>query len=297
MTRGVPLLSQLFAKKLGKAYLTCMSQRRIPKSATVRHVEWLTPEVVRVVAALDDPASMPELTKTDHYVKILFPVGEYAWPFDPEQIRAVRPREEWPVTRTYTVRSWAPAANEMTLDFVVHGDEGIAGPWAATVEPGTRFGFMGPGGAWAPDPDADVHLFVGDESAHPAIAAGLEALPDSARALVFLEAYDSTGHQPLPDHPGAEVTWVHREDGSVSLAETVRSMTWPEGRVVAFIHGNAETVRDLRRYLFVERGLPKSDASISGYWRPGQNEDGWQAGKKDFVATMEAEETQLASRR
>ncbi|WP_425308094.1 siderophore-interacting protein [Ammonicoccus fulvus] len=274
-----------------------MNQRRVPKSAVVRHVEWLTPEVVRVVAALDDPASMPALTKTDHYVKILFSGGAYAWPFDPEDIRANRPREEWPVTRTYTVRSWVLEANELVLDFVVHGDEGIAGPWAAAVEPGTEFGFMGPGGAWAPDPDADVHLFVGDESAHPAIAAGLGALPESARALVFLEAANAEGHQPLPDHPRAEVTWVHREHDGTTLAETVRAMPWPGGRVVAFIHGNAETVRDLRRYLFVERGMPKSDASISGYWRPGQNEDGWQAGKKDFVAGMEAEEQQLASRR
>lgn len=273
-----------------------MNQRRIPKSAVVRRTEWLTPDVVRVVAALAQPDSMAPLAHTDHYVKILFPRGDYAWPFDPEEIRTTRPREEWPVIRTYTVRSWSPEANELVLDFVVHGDEGIAGPWAANVEPGTAFGFMGPGGAWAPDPAADVHLFVGDESAHPAIAAGLEALPASARALVFLEAADTDHHQPLPDHPGAEVTWVHRADGGPSLAETVRATAWPGGHVVAFVHGNAETVRDLRRYLFVERGLAKADASISGYWRPGQDEDGWQAGKKDFVARMEADEQELAAK-
>lgn len=253
---------------------------------------------MRVTAALDDPAGFPPLPFTDHYVKLLFPApgADYAWPFDPEELRDERPRADWPVTRTYTVRSWSRERNELVLDIVVHGAEGIAGPWAADVRPGATFGFFGPGGAWAPDPAADVHLLVGDESAHPAIAATIEALPAHARALVVLEAPDPAGQQPVPEHPGVELTWVHRGDapGPSPLAAAVRRMPWPAGRVVAFVHGNAETVRDLRRYLFVDRGLARSDVSISGYWRPGQNEDAWQAGKKEFVAQMEAEESRLS---
>src|SRR3712207_7785498 len=62
---------------------------------------------------------------------------------------------------TTLFRSW--------VDFVVHGDAGIAGPWATQVQPGDLVRFMGPGGGYAPDPDADWHLLVGDESALPAI--------------------------------------------------------------------------------------------------------------------------------
>lgn len=66
--------------------------------------------------------------------------------------------------------------------------------------------------------------------------------------------------------------------------------TLPDGDVRAFVHGNAEMIKDLRRFLLVEQGLPRDRVSISGYWRTGQKEDAWQAGKGDFVAQMEREE-------
>ena len=48
--------------------------------------------------------------------------------------------------------------------------------------------------------------------------------------------------------------------------------------------------REPGEHLFVERGVAKQDASISGYWRTGMTEDGWQSSKHEFVAGMEAEE-------
>ena len=77
---------------------------------------------------------------TDMYVKFIFaPEGvTYPEPFDLAEVRAKLPPEQQPVLRTYTVRRVDPQAREILVDFVVHGDEGIAGPWAASVEPGTR---------------------------------------------------------------------------------------------------------------------------------------------------------------
>ena len=40
------------------------------------------------------------------------------------------PAEQRPTVRTYTVRSYDPANREITVDFVVHGDTGVAAPWA-----------------------------------------------------------------------------------------------------------------------------------------------------------------------
>ncbi|MFJ8084502.1 siderophore-interacting protein [Streptomyces sp. NPDC096205] len=266
---------------------------RKPHTAQVVRTERLTPHMQRVVLGGDGLADFTVGAHTDHYVKLLFPPSDgvsYPEPFDLERIRAEFPRDQWPVTRTYTVRIWDPQTHELTLDFVVHGDEGLAGPWATRVQPGETVRFMGPGGAYAPDPQADWHLLAGDESALPAIAAALEALPDDADVRCFVEV--SGPEEEVKIDCAAEVVWLHRGDRRVgeALVEAVRALQWPEGRVHAFVHGEASCVKELRRLLRVERGIPREDLSISGYWRLGHNEDGWQASKREWNARIEQEQ-------
>jgi NADPH-dependent ferric siderophore reductase len=251
----------------------------------------------RVVLGGEGLAEFTAGTSTDHYVKLLFaPEGvTYPEPFDMERIREELPRAQWPVTRTYTVRAWDPELRELTLDFVVHGDEGLAGPWAAHVQPGEVVRFMGPGGAYAPDASADWHLLAGDESALPAISAALEALPEGAVARAFVEISGREEEQKIDSD--VEVVWLHRGDRPLgeALVEAVRALDFPAGRVQAFVHGEAGFVKELRRLLRVEREIPREDLSISGYWRLGHNEDGWQASKRDWNAQVEAEQEATAS--
>lgn len=272
-------------------------RKRIPRTAEVVRTSWLTPSMRRVVFTGPDLRCLQEMPCTDHYLKILFaPSGcDYRWPFDPDGLKATEPAHRWPVTRTYTVRSYDAEQNEMTIDFVVHGDEGLAGPWAAGAVPGMRIGFFGPGGGYAPDPAADAHLMVGDESAIPAIAAALDRLGDTARASVFLEVGGPDDELVLSASPDVHVTWVHRAGRPYgeALAETVREAGVPAGDVQAFVHGNAEMIRRLRRYLFSELDFNRQRVSMSGYWRSGQTEDGWQAGKRDFNAQLEAEDRRV----
>ncbi|MZD07024.1 SIP domain-containing protein [Streptomyces sp. SID5785] len=267
---------------------------RKPRSAHVVRTERLTPHMQRVVLGGDGLADFPdELEYTDHYVKLLFapsPDVRYAEPFDMERIREELPREQWPVTRTYTVRAWDPTARELTLDFVVHGDEGLAGPWAAAVRPGAQLYFMGPGGAYRPDTTADWHLLAGDESALPAIAAALEALPAGSRVHAFIEI-ESADEQQKIDSP-VEITWLHRAGRPVGqdLIAAVTGLDFPQGRPHVFVHGEAGFVKELRRHLRIDRAIPREQLSISGYWRLGHNEDGWQASKRDWNAQVEAEQ-------
>ncbi|MEU5883767.1 siderophore-interacting protein [Spirillospora sp. NPDC047279] len=271
-------------------------ERRKPKvnKGRVLRKEQITPHMIRVVIGGADLAGFGCGEFTDHYVKLLFapPGVEYPEPFDLDAIRAGLPREQWPSTRTYTVRAWDPAAVELTLDFVYHGDEGLAGPWAAGVEPGDEIRFLGPGGAYAPDPGADWHLLVGDESALPAIGASLERVPEGAPAKVFIEVSGPEEEQRL-DSPGdAEIVWLHRNGGAVgdTLVRAVRELDFPDGTVHAFVHGEAAFVRDIRRYLRVDRGLPLERLSISGYWRRGRDDEGWRASKRDWNRQIEEEE-------
>lgn len=270
--------------------------RQQPQSrrARVIRTERLTPLMVRVVLGGEDLAGFEAGKFTDHYIKLLFPVPgvTHPEPFDIARIRAELPRDQWPRTRTYTVRSWDADARELAVDFVVHGDEGLAGPWAAGARPGDEIHFLGPGGGYAPDPAADWHLLAGDESALPAIAAALERLPDGAPVRALIEVAGPAEQQDLRVPAGAEVRWLHRgaaAPGS-ALVPAVRGLDFPAGEAHAFVHGEAGFVKELRRHLRTDRGLPRERLSVSGYWRRGQDEEGWQAAKRDWNRQVETEQ-------
>jgi NADPH-dependent ferric siderophore reductase len=175
------------------------------------------------------------------------------------------------------------------VDFVHHGDEGLAGPWAASVQPGEEIFFTGPGGAYAPSVEADWHLLVGDESALPAIAAALEALPEGAVAKAFVEVAGPAEELKLESAAHADIVWVHRGDSELGdgLVAAVAGLQFPPGTVHAFVHGEAHFVKQLRRHLRIDRGLAREQLSISGYWRRGADEDGWQATKAEWNQDVE----------
>ncbi|MEV0231242.1 siderophore-interacting protein [Nonomuraea sp. NPDC050786] len=266
----------------------------------VLRTERLTRNMVRVVVGGDGLADFATSGLTDHYVKLVFPYEgvEYPEPFSVKTCRETMPREHWPRLRTYTVRAWDPDSRELTLDFVVHGDEGLAGPWAENAVPGDVLLMLGPGGGYAPDPAADWHLLVGDESALPAIAASLEELADGAPAHVLIEVDAPEDEQKLETAADARITWVYRGDRPVGerLVEAVRALEFPEGEVCAFVHGEAGFVKQLRHHLRVERGIGMERLSISGYWRAGADDEQWRAIKRDWNRRVEAEEEEaLAS--
>ncbi len=271
-------------------------RKRQARIGTVVRTEQLTPHMVRVVLGGDGLAGFDAGEFTDHYVKLIFPPpgASYGLPVDPAAVEAEHPRELWPVTRTYTVRWWDAERGELAVDVVHHGDEGIAPPWAVAAQPGDRISLFGPGGAYAPVADAAWHLLVGDESALPAIAAALEALPAGARAVALVEVADVSEEQPVVTAADVELSWIHRDTApgapGEALLEAVRAATARGGDVHAFVHGEADMVRAVRRHLRVERQVPLERLSLSGYWRRGRTDERWRAEKKDWNAAVEQEE-------
>jgi len=234
--------------------------------AVVEHVERLTPRMIRIVFGGEGLAGFGAGEFTDHYVKLR--IGER--------------------TRTYTVREWD--GERLTIDFVVHGAEGVAGPWAAAAKPGDTLELRGPGGAYAPDPDADWHLMVGDPSVVPAISASLARVPAGRPVHVLLQGDGPEDEQPLESPGDLCVQWLHGGDDE-TLADAVRSLEWPEGDVHVFVHGEAGAVRALRRHLLAERGLPRESVSISGYWKRRRTEEGWREDKPEWNRLVEADLT------
>jgi NADPH-dependent ferric siderophore reductase len=258
-------------------------RRNTMTTLRVVRTEQLTPRMVRVIFGGPQLATFAHAGFTDSYVKLLFlDKGiDYPEPFDIQRIRAEYPRDQWPAVRTYTVRWLDRDAGELAIDFVTHGSAGIAGPWAMSAAPGTEIMVLGPGGAYVPREDVDRHLLIGDESALPAISAAVEALPADAVVEVLVEVADSAEEQPLHSAAETTVTWVHRDGATpgLKLVEAARELKPFDGTVQAFVHGETAAVKEVRGLLRTEHGVPRELSSISGYWRLGMNEDGFQRAK------------------
>jgi NADPH-dependent ferric siderophore reductase len=273
-----------------------MSAKRTPaRVAVVTRTERLTRQLIRIVFGGPGLESFAAGPFTDHYVKLqLPPAGAgYEAPFEVERIKAELPRESWPRVRTYSVRKWAPGRGELTIDFVDHASAGIGGAWAAAAAAGDRVQLVGPGGAYAPDPEADWHLMAGDACVLPAIAASLARVPAGA-PVVVVAAVDGREEEIALETPGAlDLRWIHRDAGAEldpdPLVEAVRSLDFPPGRVHGFVHGEAGAVRSLRRHLLVDREVPLESLSISGYWKRRRTEEGWREEKPEWNRLVEAD--------
>lgn len=243
---------------------------------TVVAREQLSPGMVRIRFEAVDRAAFATnfggVDFTDRYVKLIFG--------DPVELAG----GGRPTMRTYTALEPDVAAGTLAIDFVVHGDTGVAGPWALAAQPGDRIVVRGPNGAYTPDPTAAWHLIAGDEAAIPAVRQALAALPADAIGEVLLLVEDVAHEQPLEAPEGVAVTWLHRTRAA-DLVAAVRAVEWRPGRVHCFVHGEAETVmHGIRPYLFGERGVPRADVSISGYWREGRTEETFREWKSALAA-------------
>ncbi|MFT3799112.1 SIP domain-containing protein [Microbacterium sp.] len=240
----------------------------------MRRVTLGGPELAAHTAANGYPVAAFRSDGFDDEGKLILPHPDHPDAAGPTQADGVLnwPHgDERPLVRTYTVRRWDPVAGEVDLDFVRHG-VGPATTWAYRVAPGERVQWAGPKMS-APHPaGADWTLVAGDETALPAIGRWLEEWPDGARGQVFIEVADPAHRQldlPVPD--GVELTWLSRdgaEAGTTTLLfDAIRDAPWWEGTVFAWVAGETLTLTPIRRWLRNEKGLPKEQVEVTGYWR------------------------------
>ncbi|MDV3127309.1 siderophore-interacting protein [Mycobacterium sp. 21AC1] len=280
-----------------------MAARPVHTFQVVRREE-VTPHMVRLVLGGAGKGTgfdtFSPNDSTDAYVKLVIvgngvDVDTLPRPLTLDSFNEL-PVEHRPTVRTYTLRRVDEQRGEIAIDFVVHGDHGVAGPWASTAQIGQPAYLMGPSGAYAPDPAADWHLLAGDEAALPAISRALEALPGNAVGKVFIEVGGPEDEVALSAPDGVEVNWIYRGGRADLVGEeqagdhapliaAVKEAQWLPGQVQVFIHGEAQAVmHNLRPYIRKERGVDaKWASSISGYWRRGRTEETFRQWKAELA--------------
>lgn len=212
------------------------------------------------------------------YVKLLVPprnVADPEWPQWQADGKLIwPPAERRPFIRTYTVRDYDPVAQEITIDFVMHGDEGPASRWAARAEKGhgiglSERGFIQPFGV-------DWYLFVGDHTALPAIAQSLENLPRDSKGQAFVSVPAEADRLALKEPAGIKVSWLiadPHDKTDLPLVRAMESVSLPQGSYCYFWGGaEATTARALRDLAKSRFNLPKEQFNILNYWRLGRAE-------------------------
>ncbi|MEU3960235.1 siderophore-interacting protein [Streptomyces buecherae] len=241
----------------------------------VRRVRRITPRMARITFGGDDLTGFLS-NGTDQHVALYFyePHVELPRPFTAEAARALLPVAR-PRLRRYTIRHHRPEQAEVDMDFVLHGADQLASGWAETVRPGDESIWFGPSPAYPLDAEAPWHLFLGDETAIPAIAVTLAALPAGARARVLIEVADAQEEQPLPTVADAEITWLHRDGRPAGESLHDAALATPLPRGAGRVWGAAErgVVRSLRDHYVRAHGMDRAHTHLTAYWTRGETQD------------------------
>lgn len=183
-------------------------------------------------------------------------------------------RDRW---RHYTVRGHDPERGTMDFLLTRHDSSTPGGRWIESIEVGSTFTFMGPGGHPVFRPGAEHYFLVGDRTSLASMVAMLDAM----------SANSPTGQDTSPDvevlvatpDPDAAILptidpWKTRWIGATAVEEirerTVAALplTFPSG-TQAYVTGEMATIRAVRDVL-IDRGVAKRSIGSNAHWTPGR---------------------------
>ncbi len=174
--------------------------------------------------------------------------------------------------RNLTIRALDRARGRVTIDFFLHGDEGPASRWARHATAGDVVGYGGPRVHWRTDPTADWTLLIGDETGLPAIGAIVAQRPAGQRTIAVVEVESRAEQQAWRSEGALDVHWVHRGTRApgcgTGLLDALRGLELPaSGRAQVWASGESLVMRSIREHLRDERGIPRNEMKVLGYWK------------------------------
>jgi NADPH-dependent ferric siderophore reductase len=259
----------------------------------VASIDRMSPSFTRVTFASDDLADVG-WSGPDQRIKVLLPlprIGYSSLPRgDVDFFTAWRqlPEQSRNPMRTYTIRRADPAARELVVDFVVHGDAGPASRWVRQAAVGEQVVVIAPdatspedagGYEWRPG-NATLLLLAGDETAVPAISSIVESLAADVRGAVFLEVPTGDDVLPLSAPADVVVTWLPRDGEGGGYGELL-------DRAVRAWAGEWTAASGWP----VEEGADLPDADPDLLWEAPQAPDGsglyaWLAGESSTIVGL-----------
>lgn len=242
--------------------------------------EYMTPHYIRVRLHGEGTSDFADCTIGVNNKIFIPPVGvkDVAFAtYDDDLGEWVAPDESVkPSVRTYTHRAIDVERNEITIDFVDHGDVGPASSWARKAVQGDQLGVAMKLGASELCPAVDWYLLVGDATAIPVLVSILESLPKTAKGHCIIEVATLEDIHPEVKHEGFKIQWLFNaepEKGS-ELADVVHQVLLPEEQTTfAYVACEYRAVREIRTYFRTELGWNKDDFYAYSYWKSGTAED------------------------
>lgn len=259
-----------------------------PRIVSVVRTEQLSAHLIRVLVTgekLKDfgqgwgSAHIKFLLKNPEATELILPKTTFKGPVWPED--AIRP-----FVRVYSVHHYDEAANELAVDFAIHG-HGVASQWAINAKPGDEVGLAGPGGFKPTIGPADWYLFAGDLSAMSGMTALLGNLPDHAKGHAMIQVHGPEDVYEFPHPESVKITWLYDAKSSTALIDTVTALPWPQGKVSAWIAGENAAVIGMRKYLKEKRGLDKNSMYAMPFWKRGENEEQYHHERHDVMDSFE----------
>ncbi|MDO5638708.1 MAG: siderophore-interacting protein [Neisseria sp.] len=259
-----------------------------PRLIAVQSWHDLSPNLRRIVFHSPELADYP-FERNGAHIKIFLPLPGQSEPVLPE-ISERGPswpdKTAMPYKRSYTLSAFDRQACTLSIDFVLHGDNGPASAFAENVQSGQTIGLSPPAGKRGLIEAAPACLLAGDLSALPAITAMLAEMSPDVQGKVLLW---------LPEAADLPADWRKPEGMAVQLftdadpepmAQLVRAAAdWQPAcadyRV--WFAGEAEMVAALRPIARVQWQLPAERCYAVPFWRKNESEEQYHQSRHDFI--------------